>query len=117
LPILGVRGVRAALARRRSPVVAVSPVAGGRAVRGPLGGMLRARGLPVSPLGIAALYDGLLDALVIDFQDRRLRPRLEARGLRVGVTDIRMSTRQRSRAVARLVLELAEEVRREARWR
>ena len=107
LPILGVRGVRGALTRRRVPFVGVSPVAGGRAVRGPLTGMLRAHGLPVTPLGIARVYRGLLDALIIDSEDEPLRPALERMGLRIGVTSIRMTTRARSRAVAELALELA----------
>ena len=106
-PILGLRGVDNALRTRRAPLVAVSPVAGGRAVRGPLGEMLRAQGLPVSPVGIAEIYNGLLDGLVIDSEDRGLRPMLERRGLRVAVTGIRMDTIERSRAVAEATLKLA----------
>jgi LPPG:FO 2-phospho-L-lactate transferase len=117
VPILDVRGVRAAIRKRRVPLVAVSPVAGGRAVRGPLGRMLRAHRMPVSPLAIADLYDGLVDALVIDSADRALKPRLERRGLRVAVMNIHMHTRERSRAVARAALRIAAELERERGWR
>ncbi|MCB9561248.1 MAG: 2-phospho-L-lactate transferase [Kofleriaceae bacterium] len=67
-PILGLDGVRAALARR--PVVAVSPIVAGRAVKGPLAGMIEslARRAP-SPAAIAAHYGDLLDGLVIELGD------------------------------------------------
>jgi LPPG:FO 2-phospho-L-lactate transferase len=107
LPIVGVPGVSRALHSTRAPVVAVSPVAGGRAVRGPLGGMLRAAGHPVSPLGIAEVYSGLVDGLVIDEADRRLAPALERSGVAVAVTDIRMDSIARSTDVARVALALA----------
>ena len=111
-PIFGVGGVRRALARTRAPRVAVSPVAAGQAIRGPLGRMLRARGLPVSPVALAELYAGLIDGLVIDPADLPLVPDLEARGLRVLVTDVGMPTIARSRAVARLTLGFARSIQR-----
>ncbi|MEA2627077.1 MAG: 2-phospho-L-lactate transferase [Candidatus Binatota bacterium] len=107
-PILGVRGIEAALRRRRAPLVAVSPVSGGRAVRGPLGGMLRAYGFPVSPVGIVRVYRDLVDGIVIDHADERHRLALEALGVRVATTDVRMDTIPRSRAVAAVTLELAD---------
>jgi len=110
-PILGVAGVAKALRGRRAPLVGVSPVAGGRAVSGPLSGMLRAAGFPVSPLGIARVYDGLLDGLVIDSEDARLRPALERSGIAVAVSDIRMNTLARSLAVAAVALDLAGSLR------
>jgi len=112
LPILGLRGVGREIRSRRAPLVAVSPVAGGRAVRGPLGGMLRGRGLPVSPLGVASVYRGLVDGMLIDTADARLAPRLERQGITVAVTDVRMDTIPRSVAVARAVLALGAEIRR-----
>ena len=114
-PILGVAGVTQALQDRRAPLVAVSPVAGGRAVRGPLGGMLRAAGYPVSPLGIADVYRGLLDGMVIDSADAMARPELERRGLAVATADIYMDSIAKSVAVARTVLALLRELRRRRR--
>ncbi len=110
-PILGVAGVAAALRDRRAPLVAVSPVAGGRAVRGPLGGMLRAEGYTVSPLGIAELYRGLLDGMVIDSTDAAARPELERRGLAVATADIYMDSVAKSVAVARTALALLHGLR------
>jgi LPPG:FO 2-phospho-L-lactate transferase len=111
-PILGVRGILRALRDRRVPLVAVSPVAGGRAVRGPLGRMLRAAGHPVSPLGIAQVYHGLLDGMVIDSTDARVRRELESRGLAVATADIYMDTVAKSIAVAQTALVLLRELRR-----
>lgn len=111
-PILGVRGIESALRARQVPLVAVSPVAAGRAVRGPLGGMLRAAGQPVSALGIAEIYRGLIDGMVIDPADRGLRPAMERCGVAVATVDIRMDTMARSVAVARTALALADDLRR-----
>jgi LPPG:FO 2-phospho-L-lactate transferase len=110
-PILGVAGVARALRDRRAPLVAVSPVAGGRAVRGPLGGMLRAAGYAVSPLGIADVYRGLLDGMVIDSADARARAELERRGLAVATANIHMDSIAKSVAVARTALALARDLR------
>jgi LPPG:FO 2-phospho-L-lactate transferase len=109
-PIVGLRGVREALRKRRGPLVAVSPVAAGQAVRGPLGGMLRAERLPVSPLGIASCYRGLLDGMVIDLQDAAWRPKLEREGIATAMTDIGMDTIAKSRRVAGVALVLAREL-------
>jgi LPPG:FO 2-phospho-L-lactate transferase len=110
-PILGVSGIGRAVAGRRAPLVAVSPVAGGRAIRGPLGDMLRAARLPVSPVGIASLYRGLLDGMVIDSRDRSARRDLERSGIAVAETDVHMNTMAKSVAVARIALDLARSLR------
>jgi len=68
-PILAVREVRAALAARRVPCVAVSPLIGGRAVKGPADRMLARLAGGTSPRQVAQLYEGLIDALVVDEAD------------------------------------------------
>jgi LPPG:FO 2-phospho-L-lactate transferase len=68
-PILAVRSIRAALAARRVPAVAVSPLVGGRAVKGPADRMLARLAGGTSPAHVAACYAGLIDALVIDESD------------------------------------------------
>jgi LPPG:FO 2-phospho-L-lactate transferase len=68
-PILAVRELREALARRRVPCVAVSPLIGGRAVRGPADRMLRRLAGGTSPRHVASCYPGLIDALVVDDAD------------------------------------------------
>jgi LPPG:FO 2-phospho-L-lactate transferase len=68
-PILAVRGIREALAGRRVPSVAVSPLIGGRAVKGPADRMLRRLAGGTSPRHVADCYAGLIDALVVDEAD------------------------------------------------
>ena len=69
-PILAVHEIRAALATRRVPAVAVSPLIGGRAVKGPADRMLARLAGGTSPAHVAAQYEGLIDALVVDEADR-----------------------------------------------
>jgi LPPG:FO 2-phospho-L-lactate transferase len=68
-PILAVRAVREALERRRVPCVAVSPLIGGRAVKGPADRMLQRLAGGTSPRHVASCYPGLIDALVVDEAD------------------------------------------------
>lgn len=68
-PILAVPGMRAALAACRAPVVAVSPVIGGRAVKGPTAKMMAELGFPTTAQAVAEHYRGLLDGFVLDDAD------------------------------------------------
>jgi LPPG:FO 2-phospho-L-lactate transferase len=68
-PILAVPKIRAALAARRVPAVAVSPLIGGRAVKGPADRMFARLAGGTSPAHVAAQYEGLIDALVVDEAD------------------------------------------------
>ena len=68
-PILAVADVREAIAARRVPCVAVSPLIGGRAVKGPADRMLVRLAGGTSPRHLARCYDGLIDALVVDEAD------------------------------------------------
>jgi LPPG:FO 2-phospho-L-lactate transferase len=113
-PILRVAGVERAVRDRRAPLVAVSPIAAGRAVRGPLGGMLRAAGYSVSPVSLAAVYRGLVDGMVIDSADAALRTELERKGIAAVAADIRMDTMARSIMIARTTLGLGRRLRKDA---
>jgi len=68
-PILAVPAIRAALERRRAPAVAVSPLIGGRAVKGPADRMLARMAGGTTPEHVAGCYAGLIDALVVDESD------------------------------------------------
>jgi LPPG:FO 2-phospho-L-lactate transferase len=89
-PILAVRGIAEALARRTGPVVAVSPIVGGKALRGPLAEMLEAQGLEASAVGAARLVAEHADAFVLDEEDAGLMPEIEELGLRPLVAPIVM---------------------------
>jgi len=69
-PILAVADIREALERRRAPAVAVSPLIGGRAVRGPADRMLARLAGGTGPAQVTQCYMGLIDALVVDEADR-----------------------------------------------
>ena len=68
-PILAVPGMRAEIAARRAPVVAVSPIIGGHAVKGPTAQMMVQLGIPTSAGAVAEHYRGLLDGFVLDHAD------------------------------------------------
>lgn len=86
-PVLAVPGVRDALAASPARRVAVSPIVGGKALKGPAGKMLASLGHEVSALGVARLYAGLVDVFCLDAVDAALAPAVEALGLEVLVTD------------------------------
>ncbi len=89
-PILAVPGMRECLRTAAAPRVAVSPIIAGKALKGPADQMLAGLGVEVSPYGVATLYSGLLDGMVIDGQDADAQQRIEALGMRVLVTNTMM---------------------------
>lgn len=68
-PILTLSGVRDRLRARGVPIVAISPIVGGKAVKGPAAKIMTELGIPVSSAGIAAHYRGFVDGLVLDMAD------------------------------------------------
>jgi LPPG:FO 2-phospho-L-lactate transferase len=68
-PILAVPGMRAAIASAPAPVLAVSPFVSGKAIKGPTEAFMKAIGRPVSAAGVASLYEGLIDGIVVDEGD------------------------------------------------
>jgi LPPG:FO 2-phospho-L-lactate transferase len=91
-PILAIKDVRSRIERHRAPVIAVSPIVGGHAIKGPAAKIFRELGREPSALGIAQYYAGLVDGLVIDDIDADLKRPIEALGLRVAVTNTVMKT-------------------------
>lgn len=103
-PILAVPGMRDAIEQANAPVIAVSPIIGGKALKGPADRMLAAKGVEVSSLGVAQIYDGLLDGIVIDEADAHLEPALRDMGLRAQVTRTIMGDRADRARLAREIL-------------
>jgi 2-phospho-L-lactate guanylyltransferase len=91
-PMLAVPGMVDALGAAAAPVTAVSPIVAGTAVSGPAGALMRARGVEVSPLGLARAYAPWLSRLVIDERDRGCAAPITRLGLGVVVTDTLMTT-------------------------
>ena len=86
-PILALPGMRDALASAPAPKVAVSPIIGGRALKGPADRMLASLGHESSASGVAAMYEGLVDGMVVDRVDEGERGAIEALGMDVFSTD------------------------------
>jgi LPPG:FO 2-phospho-L-lactate transferase len=107
-PILAVPGVRQALVQTKASVIAVSPIVGGTAIKGPAARMLRDLGHDVSAAQIGRLYADFLNALVIDNADADLAEEIRALGLDVTVTDTIMVSVEAKVALARAVLLAAD---------
>jgi LPPG:FO 2-phospho-L-lactate transferase len=73
-PILAVRGIRTAIQQSKAPVLAVTPIVGGKAIKGPAAKMMTELGLNVSAAGVARRYVGLIDAFVVDQSDPAPEP-------------------------------------------
>jgi LPPG:FO 2-phospho-L-lactate transferase len=86
-PILSVPGMREQITKVSGPVVAVSPIIGGQAVKGPAAKMMAERDLEVSAVGVARCYQGLVSGFVIDEIDSHLSSQIESLGMFVHVTD------------------------------
>jgi LPPG:FO 2-phospho-L-lactate transferase len=91
-PIRSLAGVDELLAARRERVVAISPIVGGAALKGPADRMLAELGHEPSAVGVAELYAPIASTLVIDTVDAHHRAAIEAAGMRCVVTDTVMST-------------------------
>ncbi|MGH2587965.1 MAG: 2-phospho-L-lactate transferase [Dehalococcoidia bacterium] len=106
-PILAVPGVRDAIRASDAPVVAVSPIVGGEAIKGPAAKMFRSLGGEASATGVAAHYRGLIDALVIDQMDVTQAGAIAALGIQPVVTDTIMRGPAEKANLARVALEAA----------
>jgi LPPG:FO 2-phospho-L-lactate transferase len=109
-PILSILGIRDALRTTPARVAAVSPIVGGKALKGPADRMLRDQGIEPTAAAIAKLYEDFLDVLVIDNVDVDLKAQIESleaegRGVEVIVTDTIMDSMGKKAALARTVLE------------
>jgi LPPG:FO 2-phospho-L-lactate transferase len=109
-PILAVDGIEAALQAARArgvPVVAVSGIVGGKAIKGPADRMLVSLGHEASAIGVARQYTGVADVFVLDNVDQGLAPAIEALGLRTVVTDTIMADAAGRARLASAVLAAA----------
>jgi len=106
-PIRALPEVDDLLAARRDTVVAVSPIVGGAALKGPADRMLIELGHEASVVGVARLYAPIASTLVIDPVDAALAPAVEAEGMRVVITPSIMSTPEISSELARRTLAAA----------
>lgn len=103
-PLLAVPGVRDALRETQARVVAISPIVGGKTIKGPADRMMASLGMTPNAVGVAEAYRDFLDVLIIDEQDRDLAAAVEATGVRAIVTQTIMHGPAEKRVLAETAL-------------
>jgi LPPG:FO 2-phospho-L-lactate transferase len=104
-PILAIPGMRDSIEASGAPVVAVSPIIGGKAVKGPTAKMMRELGLEASAAGVAAHYGNLLDGYVVDHADA---DGIGNVGARVTIARTLMTSLHDREMLARVTLDAAD---------
>ena len=105
-PMLAVQGVRETMGRLHLPIIAISPIIAGQAVKGPAAKLLGELGFEVSAFGVAQYYQGLITDFVIDTRDAGLERRIADIGIRVHCTDILVPTLTEQKRLAQYLLDL-----------
>lgn len=109
-PIFSVPAIRTWINQRSFPVVAVSPLVGGTAIKGPAAKIMRELGYESSALGLARYYGDTVDGWIIDNQDAALRRSIESLDKRVLVTNTMMTSPAKSAKLARQTVSFAREL-------
>ena len=109
-PILSLTGVSNAISAAPAPVVAVSPIVGGAAIKGPAAKMMAELGMPMEAREVARFYEGLIDGFVIDRRDEDQAPTIEEIGMAVWVTDTVMNDLEDRITLARECCKFAKEL-------
>jgi LPPG:FO 2-phospho-L-lactate transferase len=104
-PMLQIKGIRKELAKKKTKVVAVSPIIGNSAVSGPAGKYMEAAGLEVSVLGVAKMYAHICSNLVIDPKDHKYSKDIQELGINVHESKIKMTNKQSEDALAASILK------------
>lgn len=107
-PILAVPGMREAFLGSRAPRMGVSGIVAGKALRGPADKMLISLGHESSALGVARIYEGLVERFVIDESDVALAPQIQVLGMVVSVLPTVMRTNEDRAGLARGLVVLGE---------
>lgn len=109
-PVLAVPGLSRLLRETGAPIVAVSPIVGGGALKGPAAKMMSERGYESSAVGIGCYYQDFVDGLVIDHSDEGLAQSIRSLGLDVAVEPIVMRTDEDKKNLAHRTLAFAARI-------
>ena len=109
-PILSLSEIKTFLHASSTPVIAVSPVVDGQAIKGPTTKIMTELGLDPSAVTIAKHYDGLIDGLILDVLDQSLVSQVEDMGIRTKVMNTVMHNDQDKIQLAQGVLDFAQEI-------
>jgi LPPG:FO 2-phospho-L-lactate transferase len=104
-PMLSISAIRKELTKTGGYVVGVSPIVGGKAIKGPTDRILASMGLEASAYGVAKFYEDFLDHFIIDEVDERDKVRIEGLGVKVTVADTVMRNCEDSVRLAKIVME------------
>lgn len=107
--ILSIPGIEQAVSQSSAVKIAVSPIIGGKTVKGPADKMLRALDISCSALGVAQCYRELIDLIVIDQQDSQLTPAIEELGIQVQTAQTMMRSRADKVQLAEQVIRFAQQ--------
>jgi LPPG:FO 2-phospho-L-lactate transferase len=107
-PILAIPGIRDSLSKTRAKIVGISPIVGGKAIKGPLDKMMESLGLEVSPFSVAQLYSGLMKGYVVDDQDKSIASKITSLGMKVLATNTLMDSMEAKTSLARNTIHFAE---------
>lgn len=110
-PILAVPGMRDALLNASAPIIAVTPIIGGEAVKGPAAKLMRELGNEPSAAAVAKHYAEFLNGFVLDERDAELQPRIEAMGMGVLLADTLMRDADDRARLACEVITFADRLR------
>lgn len=110
-PILAVPGVREALQKTEATVIAITPIIGGRALKGPAADMLSDLGHEVSARAVAAMYSDFLDVFVLDEVDASMEAHIRSLSMNAAVTNTVMNTLEDKQRLARTVLQFVKDGR------
>ena len=103
-PILDVKGIREAIVKSQAKVVAISPLIGGKPLKGPADKLMRGLGLEASSSAIAGLYSDFLDVMVLDDSDKGEVEKISTLGISTFVTDTIMTDRDKSKQLSEKIL-------------
>lgn len=103
-PILSISVIKKELRNTRAHIVGVSPIVGGKAIKGPADRVMADMGLEASAYGVAKFYEDFLDHLIIDEVDESKKKRIEELGVKVMVTDTIMRNLEDSIRLAKVVI-------------
>lgn len=110
-PILAIPGMRDALMNASAPIIAVTPIIGGEAVKGPAAKLMRELGSEASAAAVAKHYADFLNGFVLDERDAEFQSRIEAMGVGVLLTDTLMQSRDDRARLACEVITFADRLR------
>jgi LPPG:FO 2-phospho-L-lactate transferase len=106
-PILAITALRDAIGNAGAPVVAISPIVGNAAIKGPTAKIMTELGLEVSAVSIARHYGDLLDGFILDATDRDMAEKAESMGLEVTICDTIMNSLDDKVRLAQVALDFA----------